>query len=117
MFRIRLLSVSILFSLSCIVVAVEGVNSGSDTQNTAKNEVLSDPTRPLHYAVKQKKTISLNLQAVIKKGGVKQAIVNGVVLREGDIYKSHQIKRINEKSVLYEINGVTKTLRLRPSVI
>ena len=78
-------------------------------------KALRDPTQPLSF-VKKKASVKLTLQAIMNKGGKPKAIINGVLLGEGDIYKSRKIKRILDNRVEYEVNGQTAVLTLRPKL-
>ncbi len=79
-------------------------------------EPLRDPTRPL-LSVADKKRAQIKLQAIMTRNGQRQAIVNGVVLNPGDIYKSHKVIEILPSSVLIEFDGKRREIALRPNIV
>ena len=81
-----------------------------------KDQSLRDPTQPLKFE-KKKSTVSLTLQAIFTKNGSKRAVINGVILEQGDSYRAYKIIKISSSSVQYEFSGVKGELKLRPNLI
>lgn len=110
------------FRAGVVVMSVASLNLFAENEPQSvypenKKEKLFDPTRPLGFREQKKPAVVLTLQAVYNKGGVRQAVINGEVLQEGDRYKSHKIKVIREKSVVYEKDGTIQVVKLRPSIL
>lgn len=79
-------------------------------------EKLRDPTRPLGYAVSAKSEQSLILQAIFTGSGRKEAIINGVAVKEGDTIAGKKILRIRSNEVLYDDDSTPRVLKLRSSI-
>ena len=77
---------------------------------------LRDPTRPLTFTEKSER-VQLNLQAIYLKNGSKRAVINGTLVSEGERFQSHLIKVIEKNRVVYQYQGQTSVLRLRPNLI
>jgi len=75
-----------------------------------------DPTRPLGYSAVQKKENDLILQAIFYGSGRKEAIVNGIPVKEGDQVYGKRITRINPQEIVYETANGFRTIKLRPSI-
>ncbi|SMF34571.1 MSHA biogenesis protein MshK [Alteromonadaceae bacterium Bs31] len=82
----------------------------------AEKTTLRDPTTPLGFEKKAVLT-QLSLQAIYKSADRLEAIVNGRLVREGDVVQGATIVAIGEKSVVYKRSGVTSTVRLRPTIV
>ncbi len=78
--------------------------------------VLVDPTLPLGYSGKGKQQSALKLQAIFLGDNRKEAIVNGVSVREGDRLQGKRIVKIKHDAIVIEKNGSFRTLALRPSI-
>ena len=80
-------------------------------------ESLRDPTRPLGaFAIKAAKA-KLDLQALFLRDASREAVINGKRVKVGGVVNGVYILKINEKSVEYQRDGITRTLYLRASVI
>ena len=77
------------------------------TWSVSAQEALPDPTRPANYsstlslpAVLPKKGMEFNVNAIRISKTDRSAIVNGIVVREGDEINSAIVKEISELQVL-----------------
>ncbi len=77
---------------------------------------LVDPTLPLGYSAKGTQRSALKLQAIFFGNNRKEAIVNGVSLKEGDSIQGKRIVKIKHDAIVIEKNGGLLTLVLRPSI-
>ncbi len=77
---------------------------------------LVDPTLPLGYSTKGQQQSALKLQAIFLGGNRKEAIVNGVSVKEGDSLQGKRIVKIKHDAIVIEKNGGLRTLVLRPSI-
>lgn len=79
-------------------------------------EKLRDPTRPLGYAISVKPEQSLLLQAIFTGNGRKEAIINGVAVKEGSRIAGKKILRIGNNEVVYDDDNTPRVLKLRSSI-
>ncbi len=77
---------------------------------------VSDPTRPLGYSQAAIKMEQLRLQAIFYGSGRKEAIVNGVAVKEGDRVHGKRIVQIRPREIVYDAAGSARVLKLRPSI-
>ncbi|WNO09900.1 MSHA biogenesis protein MshK [Teredinibacter sp. KSP-S5-2] len=75
-----------------------------------------DPTRPLEYRDAEQKKVKLTLQAIFNKPEGKKAIINGRLLKNGDLVHGARVVEIHDKYVIYEWNGRQGRLTLRDSI-
>lgn len=80
-------------------------------------ETLRDPTTPLGHVRTAPKFQRLTLQAIYRGSGRREAIVNGNLVKEGELLNGAKIVSIHEKSVTYRREGTTQTIYLRPNVV
>jgi len=79
-------------------------------------ERLADPTKPIGYRVSEVKKNRIQLQAVFYGENRKEAILNGVLVNEGDTFQGNKIIRIHKASVVYQVDSETREVHLRPSI-
>ncbi len=92
-------------------------NAAIETKKrTLDPTTLVDPTLPLGYNAKGKQQSSLKLQAIFLGDNRKEAIVNGVSVKEGDRLQGKRIVKIKNDAIVIEKNGGFRTLVLRPSI-
>ena len=97
--------------------ALEPDVSISKKVDTSRFTKLRDPTRPLAGSGhSDSQDVVLVLQAILDKGGVRKAIINGKVLSSGDVISSRKITKIESASVTYFYNGSYKKIKLRPTL-
>jgi len=101
-------------SALCLLIVLMAVFS---TSAIVAEEKLRDPTAPLNYVPKAVQASRLDLQAVYKRDDRLLAIVNGQLVKRGDVIQGATIIAIHDKSLEYKRNGVRQTLKLRPSVM
>lgn len=84
----------------------------------AHSETLVDPTAPLNYQVKSKRTAKVtrsalpNLQSIVIKSGQPQAIMNNKIYKQGQRIGSYKILAIDAKKVLLGYQNKTYKLTL-----
>lgn len=87
-----------------------------------ENNVLPDPTRPFGAAPKplatgEKGAVGYLLQAIIKHGENRKAMINGKWIMENQQIEGAKVNKINEYSVVLNVGGRTRVLSLHPSVV
>lgn len=102
-----------LYLFLCLLASSEWAAS---TPSSTVDSQLIDPTRPIGYSSFQKQNESLKLQAIFWGGGRKEAIINGVAVKEGSSVGGKKIISIKKNEVMFESSGVIKVLKLRPSI-
>lgn len=96
-----------------------GLASGCVALNLAAlQKELRDPTAPLGYrsntALTQAQT--LQLQAIFLGAGRKEAIISGVIVKQGDKVMGKQVVTINPDNVVVRGASGDEVLKLRPSI-
>lgn len=86
------------------------------TAEESKRSELVDPTRPLGHTAVASTIDSLVLQAIFFGNGRKEAIVNGIAVKEGSRVEGRRILEIRESSIVVQSDGATKVYRLRDSI-
>ena len=97
--------------LICVFLLLNGLQA-----HAVESQTLRDPTRPLGHIVVQRNSAALNLQAVLDHGNGKEAIISGQRVKVGDRIGKARIVKIEEKAVVYSVDGVNRRLSLRQSV-
>ena len=67
------------------------------------NAVSKDPTRPFGYHDSPSITIAENklvLQSIVQGHGTRTAIINGVLLKQGENFGQYKLAKIDDNSVL-----------------
>lgn len=87
----------------------------ASTAQAAASERLADPTRPAHARAPApvQQASDLRLEAVLKSGDRHVAIVNGRVVRAGDLIGDARIEEVSSGAVRYSRGGQSRMLRLQ----
>jgi len=88
-----------------------------NTSYASGEEVLRDPTIPLGMYFSESQRLQLSLQAVIIRGGRKEAIVNDQKVREGDRLGRATIVEISAGQLVYEMDNKFVVLTLRELLV
>lgn len=81
----------------------------------ANDNVLRDPTQPLDFvSVLSVNNKTVDLQAVFIKPKSRSAIVNGVIVKEGDRIENYVIVRINKNYIVLDGGDKKKKIHIRP---
>ena len=79
-----------------------------------------DPMRPPSWMTGSNKTKvrgeRLNLQQILISNDRKSAVINNVLVNEGDIIKGAKVKKIDRKRVIVMRSGRRQILRLVPTI-
>ncbi|WP_036187041.1 general secretion pathway protein GspB [Marinimicrobium agarilyticum] len=84
------------------------------SMTTLGSELQNDPTRPLDYRV-SRATVELSLNAILRGGERRLAVINGQRLREGETIANSggiRVVRINDDAVVVGQSGRQWRLKL-----
>lgn len=87
----------------------------ASTAQAAAAERLADPTRPAHAKASApvRQTSEMRLEAVMRAGDSRVAIVNGRIVRAGDRIGDAHIEEISSDALRYTRGGRSQVLRLQ----
>lgn len=113
---------SSLFSALLLVACTALVQADDNLAAAAPSETLRDPTKPLGHrtAPQGQHNSAYNLNSVLISAQRKQAVINGVTLREGQVIPDSGgvlVKRISPQTVVLQQGAKTWALKLAPSVV
>lgn len=113
---------SSLFSVLLLLACTAAVHAEDNVVAAAPGETLRDPTKPLGHRVapQGQHNSAYNLNSVLISAQRKQAVINGVTLREGQVIPDSGgviVKRISPQTVVVQQGAKTWALRLAPSVV
>jgi hypothetical protein len=91
-----------------------------DKSDTTDLKITRDPTVPLNFQNQTSPNSSdvalsggINLQAIfIKQGGIKYALINNLLVKEGEKIGNSELLTINEDSIVISENDQFKTMFL-----
>ncbi|WP_075185702.1 hypothetical protein [Teredinibacter haidensis] len=104
------------FSFFCVLGMSSTLLANTGTDSVLP-EKLRDPTQPLGYTKVSSGEKKLVLQAIYSSADRNEAIINGKLVRVGDLVDGAKIVQIREKSVVYRRSAESGVVRLRPNIV
>lgn len=103
-----------------VLIALSAFADAPAASNAAVNQDITDPTRPLNQAFNSSenkvKKSTLKLNAIYKRNGQYEAVVNQMPVREGDVVQGYTIVTIEANSLTY-LGDTEIKLHLLPKVV